>query len=88
MKEQDTKGQEVIKLAKELETKLSALIAERGYRQDFIAKKIGLTEDMLSRYKHGLRIPPAVLASLATFFDVDPEELVGYVETRKVRAAV
>ncbi|HOX41514.1 MAG TPA: helix-turn-helix transcriptional regulator, partial [bacterium] len=63
-----------------VKTKLEVKIAQNGMKQRFISGKIGVHESTLSRYVAGMRMPPEVLMRLSTFFDCDPEELIGYAE--------
>lgn len=63
-----------------METKLKRRITESGFKQVWIANKIGITTAALSYYVNGLRVPPDVLARLADVLNCEPAELVGNVE--------
>ncbi len=62
------------------QTKIEKLIVDSGYLQKFICKKTNIAESTLCRYKKGLRMSERDADSLAAFFSVGRDEIVGYVE--------
>ena len=57
---------------------------ERGIGQVELAKKIGVSNGIISLWENGLREPSlASLVSIALFFNVSLDELVGMEELKK-----
>lgn len=63
----------------EFRQNLLALRKERGIGQVALAKAIGVSKGIISLWEHGLREPSLEsLVSLALFFDITTDELIGY----------
>ncbi len=63
----------------EFRQNLLALRKERGIGQVELAKAIGVSNGIISLWENGLREPSLEsLVSLALFFDVTTDELIGY----------
>ena len=57
-------------------TKLNKLIEEKGFRKDFIARKIGISPGLLSKYISGERKPKLDTAKkLSEILDCSIEEI-------------
>lgn len=57
-------------------TKLKKLIAESGYKKDYIAKKAGIQGYTLSKMINGYQVmPPAVKIAIAGVLDVEMDDL-------------
>lgn len=68
----------------EFKNNLKFLRQERGIGQVELAKKIGVSNGIISLWENGLREPSlASLVSIALFFDVSLDELVGMEELKK-----
>jgi|WetSurMetagenome_2_1015567.scaffolds.fasta_scaffold1325939_2 transcriptional regulator with XRE-family HTH domain len=62
-------------------TRLKFAMDASGYKQDHIAKKIGIDYTLLSRYAHGARsVPPGVLRAIAKLLKVPVASLKGEVK--------
>lgn len=63
----------------EFRQNLLALRRERGIGQVELAKAIGVSKGIISLWENGLREPSLEsLVSLALFFDITTDELIGY----------
>ena len=63
----------------EFRQNLLALRKERGIGQVELAKAIGVSKGIISLWENGLREPSLEsLVSLALFFDITTDELIGY----------
>ena len=63
----------------EFRQNLLALRKERGIGQVELAKAIGVSKGIISLWENGLREPSLEsLVSLALFFDISTDELIGY----------
>ena len=63
----------------EFRQNLLALRKERGIGQVTLAKAIGVSKGIISLWENGLREPSLEsLVSLALFFDITTDELIGY----------
>jgi transcriptional regulator with XRE-family HTH domain len=59
-------------------TKLKTAIVASGYKQAWIAAKIGIDQTLLSRYVNGYRDPPpAVLKDIAKLLGVSQQSIAG-----------
>ncbi len=68
----------------EFKNNLKFLRQERGIGQVELAKKIGVSNGIISLWENGLREPSlASLVSIALFFNVSLDELVGMEELKK-----
>ncbi len=68
----------------EFKQNLLSLRQERGVGQVQLAKAIGVSKGIISLWENGLREPSLEsLVSLALFFDISVDELIGY---EKIRA--
>ena len=62
----------------ELSAQFKKIRTEKGLTQKQVADGIGITEQAYQRYEYGKTVPSAlVLISLADFFDVSLDYLVG-----------
>ena len=63
----------------EFRQNLLALRKERGIGQVELARAIGVSKGIISLWENGLREPSLEsLVSLALFFDITTDELIGY----------
>jgi transcriptional regulator with XRE-family HTH domain len=63
--------------------RLKSLRESKGYKQNFIAEKIGIKSNTLSGYESGARRPDAeILAKLADLYEVSTDYLIGRTEKR------
>lgn len=63
----------------EFKQNLLALRRERGIGQVELAKAVGVSKGIISLWENGLREPSfESLVSLALYFDVTVDELIGY----------
>lgn len=63
----------------EFATTLRSLLEENNVTQKTVATKIGLAQNTLSSYVNGKRQPDlTILCSLASYFDVSTDYLLGY----------
>lgn len=67
-----------------LSKRLKELREEKGYTQQEIASKIGLTKGAYGCYERGISVPDALtLLQLADIFDVTTDYLLGRVDNKK-----
>ena len=67
-----------------LSKRLKELREEKGYTQQEIASKIGLTKGAYGCYERGISVPDAqTLLELAEIFDVTTDYLLGRVDNKK-----
>ena len=58
--------------------RVAQLRKQFGYTQTELARELGILQKLVSDYERGrIRIPPEVLAKLATTFEVSTDELIG-----------
>jgi len=58
--------------------RVAELRKQFGYTQSELAEELGIMQKLVSDYERGrIRIPPEVLAKLATAFEVSTDELIG-----------
>ncbi len=58
--------------------RVAQLRKQFGYTQAELARELGIMQKLVSDYERGrIRIPPEMLAKLATTFDVSTDELIG-----------
>ncbi|MBN1919195.1 MAG: helix-turn-helix transcriptional regulator [Verrucomicrobia bacterium] len=63
--------------------RIALLRARRGFTQTELAKKLGMSQPLLSRYERGeLRLHGALVAELATALAVPSDEILGLTETK------
>ena len=66
------------------EMKLRELREQKGVTQKEVADAIGCTATVYSRYERGEREPDiSTLCSLADYFEVSTDTLIGYINNRK-----
>ncbi len=71
----------------EFRQNLLSLRRERGIGQVELAKAIGVSKGIISLWENGLREPSlGALVSLALFFDVSVDELIGYEKIKTGRS--
>jgi len=62
-------------------TKLKKLMEDRAIRSSTIARRVGVSGAALHQWREGkARMPAEAALILADIFDVDPREIIGYVE--------
>lgn len=58
--------------------RVAQLRKQFGYTQAELAQELGIMQKLVSDYERGrIRIPPEMMAKLATIFDVTTDELIG-----------
>lgn len=64
--------------------RLKSLRESKGYKQNFIAEKIGIKSNTLSGYESGTRRPDAeILAKLADIYDVSTDYIIGRTDKKR-----
>ena len=67
------------------EMKLRELRKQKGVTQKEVADAIGCTATVYSRYERGEREPDiSMLCSLADYFEVSTDTLIGYIKKHKI----
>ena len=67
------------------EMKLRELRKQKGVTQKEVADAIGCTATVYSRYERGEREPDiSTLCSLADYFEVSTDTLIGYIKKHKI----
>ena len=67
------------------EMKLRELREQKGVTQKEVADAIGCTATVYSRYERGEREPDiSTLCSLADYFEVSTDTLIGYINKQKI----
>lgn len=67
------------------EMKLRELREQKGVTQKEVAEAIGCTATVYSRYERGEREPDiSTLCSLADYFEVSTDTLIGYIKKHKI----
>lgn len=68
-----------------IEMKLRELREQKGVTQKEVADAIGCTATVYSRYERGEREPDiSTLCSLADYFEVSTDTLIGYINKQKI----
>ena len=68
-----------------IEMKLRELREQKGVTQKEVAEAIGCTATVYSRYERGEREPDiSTLCSLADYFEVSTDTLIGYIKKQKI----
>ena len=68
-----------------IEMKLRELREQKGVTQKEVANAIGCTATVYSRYERGDREPDiSTLCSLADYFEVSTDTLIGYIKKQKI----
>ena len=68
-----------------IEMKLRELREQKGVTQKEVADAIGCTATVYSRYERGEREPDiSTLCSLADYFEVSTDILIGYIKKHKI----
>ena len=68
-----------------IEMKLRELREQKGVTQKEVAEAIGCTATVYSRYERGEREPDiSTLCSLADYFEVSTDTLIGYIKKHKI----
>lgn len=68
-----------------LSKRLKELREKSGYKQDFVADKLGIKSNTLSGYENGNRSPhPEMLVELSRFYKVTTDYLLGQSEHPKL----
>lgn len=68
-----------------IEMKLRELREQKGVTQKEVADAIGCTATVYSRYERGEREPDiSTLCSLADYFEVSTDTLIGYIKKHKI----
>ena len=68
-----------------IEMKLRELREQKGVTQKEVANAIGCTATVYSRYERGEREPDiSTLCSLADYFKVSTDALIGYIKKHKI----
>ena len=69
-----------------IEMKLRELREQKGVTQKEVATAVGCTPTVYSRYERGEREPDlATLCSLADYFEVSTDTLIGYIKNHKTK---
>lgn len=64
--------------------KLRELREQKGVTQKEVATAVGCTSTVYSRYERGVREPDiSTLCSLADYFEVSTDDLIGYIKKHK-----
>ena len=75
----------VIFLSGVIEMKLRELREQKGVTQKEVASAVGCTPTVYSRYERGEREPDiSTLCSLADYFEVSTDVLIGYIKKSKI----
>jgi transcriptional regulator with XRE-family HTH domain len=79
-------GEIVMDTSKTMAQRLKMLREKKGYKQNFIAEKVGIKSNTLSGYESGARRPdPEILAKLGDIYEVSTDYIIGRTDDPRVK---
>jgi transcriptional regulator with XRE-family HTH domain len=79
-------GDLIMDTSKIMAQRLKTLRENKGYKQIFIAEKVGIKSNTLSGYESGARRPDAeILAKLADIYEVSTDYIIGRTDDPRVK---